>query len=444
MSESKRRAVTMLDTRAGETVECTIVVSGDCERMSLLDPGGEEIVTVEAHHAFACLVEIRLFLEQDQRILLCNGARTDVYPSGMSAQLSGGMTAYVMKPGASATMDDLVDILEPAFAAQIGSVADQEAYRDAWHEGTAEAIGPRPPSLVARPDPASSNDKPAVDDPAEPTVTALDMSVYAPSRQAWVTAEPQTASTMAKLLTFNVSFAEEHFDERAEGLLDVLRAQNAHVIALQEVTRLLLCKLLAAPWIRDRYAVTDVTGTTFSYYGVVLLSRLPIRRVSIHKLPSRMNRRLLVAETVFHGLPLQVATVHLESMRHESEARATQLAQIFRILAGADHTVLMGDMNMCSSSEENNALDPLYLDVWPAIHADKPGYTEDTTINSMRLRWTGNPKHVRYDRILLRSAGSVLQPRAVELLGTHPVVEGPEPVFVSDHFGVVATLELST
>ncbi len=57
-------------------------------------------------------------------------------------------------------------------------------------------------------------------------------------------------------------------------------------------------------------------------YGVVVLSRRPIRRLHALELPSEMGRRLLVAEL---ACGLTVATVHLESMADSAAARLAQI-----------------------------------------------------------------------------------------------------------------------
>jgi hypothetical protein len=88
-----------------------------------------------ADDAFEALVQLRLWLEPTGYKLLCAGARRDVYPSPMSRQMSGGISAYKMIPGKPATRDDLVKILDPATPDQIGTVAEQESFHKQWLGG---------------------------------------------------------------------------------------------------------------------------------------------------------------------------------------------------------------------------------------------------------------------------------------------------------------------
>jgi tyrosyl-DNA phosphodiesterase 2 len=103
----------------------------------------------------------------------------------------------------------------------------------------------------------------------------------------------------------------------------------------------------------------------------------------------------------------------------------------------------MGDFNFCASwSEENDRIDPAYQDVWNLLRGDEPGYTENTSINRMRYLVKGKHKHVRFDRILLKSSApdSGWVASSIELLGTEPVSPEHQDVFPSDHFGLLCRI----
>jgi len=220
------------------------------------------------------------------------------------------------------------------------------------------------------------------------------------------------------------------FDERRESLLAELQRRGPDVIALQEVTKELLVALLEAPWVRAAYQVSepDVFG-----YDVVILSRLPIRRMARLALPTAMGRRLLVAEL---ACGLTVATIHLESTREEAAARAAQLRIIQPFLAQRyDNAVLVGDMNFQPGDPlENAALDPAFVDVWPLLRPDEPGYTVDTEVNLMRSQVRSTPAQRRIDRVLAHS--SRWRARSIELVGTQAIDDAG--TFTSDHFGLEA------
>jgi endonuclease/exonuclease/phosphatase family metal-dependent hydrolase len=243
---------------------------------------------------------------------------------------------------------------------------------------------------------------------------------------------PRGDRANVRLLTWNVWFGGHMFDERRDALLAELARRRADVIALQEVTQELLDALLDAPWVQTDYQVSELV--VFSY-DVVILSRLPIRRIAKLELPTNMGRRLIIAEL---ACGLTVATVHLESTREEARARVAQLRMIQPMLAERyDDVVLVGDMNFAPTDKrENAALDPSFVDVWPALHPGAPGYTIDTDINTMRTQIKSTPSHKRIDRVFLRSAHWHAQ--SIELVGTAPIdIDG---TFTSDHFGLQTEL----
>jgi endonuclease/exonuclease/phosphatase family metal-dependent hydrolase len=255
------------------------------------------------------------------------------------------------------------------------------------------------------------------------------------------------------LVTYNVWFGEYFRAERRRALVAILRECDADIIALQEVTPSLLRVLQAQAWLRERYRFADVSVDP---YGVLMLTRVPVRRFAVHALPTRMGRSLLVAE-LDRDDGLAVATVHLESL-HYADTRQRQLARIFPVLAAYPHAVLMGDFNLCSSWPENRHLDPRYTDIWPHLRPHEPGWTEDTDLNTMRLLVNNKRTQVRFDRIILRSTGDRWRPRAIDRLGTEPIEVAPDraygdrargdrapghrtvAVFPSDHFGLCATI----
>ena len=239
------------------------------------------------------------------------------------------------------------------------------------------------------------------------------------------------------LVTFNTWFADYEFERRSTALLSLLERISADVVVLQEVTRPLLDRILAENWIRANYQLSDATGESLGSYGVVALSRVPLQSIELHQLTSKMGRELLVVQLAGG---FRVATVHLESLAWQSDTRQTQLAEIFALLEGFDHAAVLGDFNLCHTSPENDNIDPRYLDLWPALRPDEPGWTEDTSVNLMRLAAKGRHKSVRFDRILLRSRGNYWQPQSIERLGTTPLSPDTPEVFISDHFGLAGTI----
>lgn len=86
---------------------------------------GEDVV--------ACLSGLRLRLETDGLLLCCQGARVNVWPSGQLRQFADGRQGYVLTRRAPGQVHEIVDLLDPAPAAQVVSVEDQRRFVYEFH-----------------------------------------------------------------------------------------------------------------------------------------------------------------------------------------------------------------------------------------------------------------------------------------------------------------------
>ncbi|MFO0547823.1 MAG: endonuclease/exonuclease/phosphatase family protein [Polyangiaceae bacterium] len=270
---------------------------------------------------------------------------------------------------------------------------------------------------------------------------------WRPSTDGAVSDDASGRVDRLRIVTWNIWFAPYEQHRRTLALLEALEQFKPNVIALQEVVPETLAVIAESPWVRRRFELTDATGETLSDYGVVLLSRFPISTCALHRLPTSHGRRLLVATLDVDGAPFSVATTHLESLEFNSARRQEQLEVTFeRLRALPEDVVLMGDMNFDDGDEEETVLDPTFEDLAKRGTQAKvrPPLTVDTYRNTMRRRLHGKSKRARYDRIFLRSPNARWKVESTILLGTAPIpAQGrlsDDEVFVSDHFGVGATL----
>jgi hypothetical protein len=77
---------------------------------------------------FECLIMLREELDRFSYYPLCNGARIDVYPSGMCRDMGNGLCAYIHAPNKQVDMEDLVDIFDYANPDLIASVDEQRKF----------------------------------------------------------------------------------------------------------------------------------------------------------------------------------------------------------------------------------------------------------------------------------------------------------------------------
>jgi hypothetical protein len=129
MSEVRQIEVRRRDLR----IEKCHVVIADASPWHLVFSGaGRTGVVFEGRDLFEALAGLRSTLEAAGDQLLCNGARRDVFPSGMSRSMGGGRKAYVLRLGTPAKQGDLVDLFDPASPDLVGTVDKQREFRDAW------------------------------------------------------------------------------------------------------------------------------------------------------------------------------------------------------------------------------------------------------------------------------------------------------------------------
>jgi tyrosyl-DNA phosphodiesterase 2 len=271
---------------------------------------------------------------------------------------------------------------------------------------------------------------------------------YLPDIHQWMPLEQEDVPSLSleglTVATLNIWHAPDFFQERCHAILTLLASFHPDLIALQEVSPAFLDQVLKTPWIQAAYCISDIYGSSVDPYGVLILSRVPIRDWQLLALPSAMGRHLVSARAFLNGTSTTFASAHLESISYAAPTRAKQLARIFPYLAPEQQVILTGDFNFCATWDENKQLDPAYQDIWAVLHPHQDGFTEDTERNTMRLLSTRKPKQVRFDRMLLRSRRPGWQAESIELIGTEPISGSIPDIFPSDHFGLVSRLRWQT
>ncbi len=248
-----------------------------------------------------------------------------------------------------------------------------------------------------------------------------------------------------RVLTWNTLWDRYNSDRiqtarRRPLLLAALAEADADVIALQEVEAGLLDLVLRAPWVRDGYVLgTDPGARDVRDCGLLLLSRLPVREAGVHALGPHKAVVAITVETA--AGPLVVAGTHLTSDHSVNGAakRRAELARLAEGLAAVDgDVVLAGDFNDGDSGPGGPAGVLGLRDAWTEARGAGDGTpTFDPKGNPLAAISSLSGRAARLDRILLRAPGArVVKAR---LTGDVP---GPQGLYVSDHYGVLADLAL--
>jgi len=272
----------------------------------------------------------------------------------------------------------------------------------------------------------------------------------------WTEAEgKETSPTEMPLsiscVSYNIWFAQSFQKERASALAQLLESLQPSIICLVEVRQEPLALLMSLEWVRQNYYLCT---TNLPIGGAIIMSHrkaLPRPIFSHHTWPTNMPRILITARfSLNFNDYLTVGCVHLESMSSQP-TREGQLRVCSQVLRSSPCALLMGDFNISEKKEENCAIErmlPSFIDVWPSLRKRDPGYTRDTGKNTMlHARET---KKFRIDRIMCKRGNTSLHltPLTVKILGdtkfaTLPSDEGNRDVFISDHFGLLATFTWS-
>jgi len=119
---------------SGEIREISFSMSKEQPCLLETDEYDDRRIRASGDDLFDCLCNVRTELEKDGAKVLCNGARTNAYPSGMAREMALGRRVYLLRMGQPARPQDLVNTFDEAPLEEIGSVAEQRKYYIDWIE----------------------------------------------------------------------------------------------------------------------------------------------------------------------------------------------------------------------------------------------------------------------------------------------------------------------
>lgn len=251
-----------------------------------------------------------------------------------------------------------------------------------------------------------------------------------------------------RFLTINIAGVQFNwFEDRRIALINGIKKLSPDFIFLQETTVIPekgydqsvdigtcagLPNVAFAPYGNTREFESPKLG------GISILSRKPFKHVQIRKLPSgRIDkygaRVALMSVVEVDGQEIALATTHLSWRPQEEETRIKQADEVLRLLElSPAPTVLGGDFNSGPLETALRAVQKKYKDVFKEINPTATGITWARDTNSyVKSTWRGN------ERIDFLFCSSDFKTQSAEV-----VLNRADPVFPSDHFGVVADLIL--
>jgi endonuclease/exonuclease/phosphatase family metal-dependent hydrolase len=250
-----------------------------------------------------------------------------------------------------------------------------------------------------------------------------------------------------KLLTLNLRHDADRWPERFPLVVVELLAEDADVVAFQEVAlRIDQAERIAAELNlrgdRQPYELFQASkwGAEQQWEGCALLSRLPVTRHEVLHLPhegriahaievEQGGHRIRIANTHLHHLPLNDEVIRLEQLRY-------LLGWMFHERQQAGSWVLMGDFNATPESETIAQARKRLVSAYREVHGREPDYTFPTPLVSGEGEWF---QRKTLDYILV-------DPAAFEVEDARVIGERPHAadasLYPSDHFGLVASVTL--
>ena len=254
-----------------------------------------------------------------------------------------------------------------------------------------------------------------------------------------VAASARTTDTVM-VVTLNLWNDQHDWPKRLNVILAEMRRIQPDVLCLQEV--------LQNPNLRNQaetlgdslgchvqFATVDGPERPKRYGNAILTPHRVLVGESRNLAPTNDHRAVAHVRLEWHGRTIDAYSTHLH---HTAEGALIRAMQIRHLLAYVDSTrgdgptVIAGDFNCELGSPEMNLVTTRHLDVFHAAHP-KASRTEAATYNE---RFGVDPGAI--DHIFVeRKAVSRLTPLACDVIFR---TVGPDSVWASDHFGLVAKL----
>jgi endonuclease/exonuclease/phosphatase family metal-dependent hydrolase len=246
------------------------------------------------------------------------------------------------------------------------------------------------------------------------------------------------------VVTLNLWHDQADWPRRLAKIVAGLRALRPDVVCLQEVlqhrTLANQARTLADSLGCQAHFTSVDSDTSVRRYGNAILTRHPVLHAGGKALDPRDDYRTVAHLRIdFKGRPIDVYDTHLHHTAEGSSIRIAQIRDLLGFIAATRDggaVVLAGDFNAGPETAEVRLLEAPFLDVYAAANPGAGG--EATTTLNPALGHA--PRRIDYI-FVAREGAPTLTPRSADIILRDP---GPDGVWASDHFGVVARFVLGS
>lgn len=237
-----------------------------------------------------------------------------------------------------------------------------------------------------------------------------------------------------KILSYNIWFDEYERSNRLSSLFQVITNENPDIVCLQEILSTQYDEIKEN--ISYKYAFPDKINNG---YGCAIFSKFPIVKSKALKLPSNMNRMLLLVQI---GQVI-VANVHFES-EFNNICNNTKLQQyhyvstlLTKLYNTYNNVIMCADTNLMKVDEcTYNKYFEHFTDAWSIMKVKYHEYTYDFLTNK-HLQMRNLKFRSRIDRMLFKGK------HTLELVNFKLLTCKNYKIQPSDHHGIMSTFSVT-
>ena len=262
---------------------------------------------------------------------------------------------------------------------------------------------------------------------------------------------------MVKVITINILFDLTDWGQRRSLLVNALAAEQADLIALQEVK---LPENTAA-WLAEQLGMEHVylvprrvDKADQTLHGVAILGRYPFVQQAKLDLETQGKVAQFV-EVEIHGQPLVFCNGHYYWYPGSHCDRDRQIQQLLAWLGHLPPTlpiIAVGDFNGTPETTAIALMRERFTSAYAACHGQEPACTCPTPLARRNWRKVARDlwRNLIFNRSLIPWKGTLdyifvnqhLQVKDCRIILNQPDPQNPT-LYPSDHFGLVAELEIS-
>jgi endonuclease/exonuclease/phosphatase family metal-dependent hydrolase len=266
-----------------------------------------------------------------------------------------------------------------------------------------------------------------------------------------------------RFLTLNLWGENGPWESRLALVAEKLDSLLPDVVALQEVRevpgRIVNQAELLAKHRGWYHVFAPSTAWGGGFEGLAVISRFPIGTNEARVLPhstEQEGRIILSARLDSDFGEVWVHNTHLSFREHEGRKREEQVLVLDEVVTAHktdNPQIMMGDFNAVPSSDEIRWLTGLttlggrrvfYQDVWDTMHPGQPGWTwARANPYTERMHWLRADRRVDYMFVTAKRRDRRGTVHSARILFDDPaVMPSGERLYASDHFGLVAEIQL--